>query len=118
MLAMVIGKSYARNGVGIARINAARRIFPSVWMHAEAKSEATDAGEFEPTTADGLEALGWYHEKWDEARDIGLGPEHDWASHGADSFGLMAIVAEDAMRPGHGIKRDGGFRRRGSAMAV
>ena len=105
-------------GAAISRINAARRIFPSVWMHAEAKSEATDASEFEPTTADGLEALGWYHEKWDEERDIGLGPEHDWASHGADSFGLMAIVAEDAMRPGAGIKRDGGFKRRGSAMAV
>ena len=30
----------------------------------------------------GLDALGWYHEKRDEARGIGLGPEHDWASHG------------------------------------
>jgi phage terminase large subunit len=42
----------------------------------------------------GLEALGWYHEKRDLERDIGLGPEHDWASHGADSAGLMAIVFE------------------------
>lgn len=105
-------------GAAIARINAARRIFPSVWMNAEEKSQSTDADEFEPTTADGLEALGWYHEKWDEERDVGLGPEHDWASHGSDAFGLMAVVAEDAMRPGRGVRRDTGFRRRGSPMAV
>jgi hypothetical protein len=33
-------------------------------------------------------------------RDIGLGPEHDWSSHAADAFGLMAVCADDpgAMR--------------------
>ena len=36
-----------------------------------------------------------YHEKKDEVRNIGLGPEHDWASHGADAFGLMCIVYEE-----------------------
>lgn len=92
-------------GAAISRINAARRIFPSIWINEE-------------TTKPGIEALGWYHEKWDEERDIGLGPEHDWASHGSDAFGLMAIVAEDSMRPGMGIRRDGGFKRSGSAMAV
>lgn len=92
-------------GAAIARINALRRIFPSMWINEE-------------PTAPGVEALGWYHEKWDEERDIGLGPEHDWASHGSDAGGLMAIVAEDAMRPGMGIKRDKGFKRRGSPMAV
>jgi len=40
------------------------------------------------------EALGWYHEKRDEVRGIGLGPEHDWASHGADAFGLVAIYKQ------------------------
>lgn len=106
-------------GAAMARVNAARRIFPSVWINAEEKAEREEGSEFEPTTGDGLEALGWYHEKWDEERDIGLGPEHDWASHGSDAFGLMAIVAEDAMRPGGGIRRDsGGFKRRGSPMAV
>ena len=104
-------------GAAISRINAARRVFPSVWMNEEAKSEATDASEFEPTTADGLEALGWYHEKWDEERDIGLGPAHDWASHGSDAFGLMAIVAEEAMRGGGGLHKGSPLRRRGSAMA-
>lgn len=92
-------------GAAISRISAARRIFPSVWIN-------------EPSTGPGVEALGWYHEKWDEERDIGLGPDHDWASHGSDAFGLLAIVAEDAMRPGMGINRNGFKRRGGSHMAV
>jgi phage terminase large subunit len=92
-------------GAAISRINALRRVFPAIWMN-------------ETKTAAGLEALGWYHEKWDDERDVGLGPEHDWASHSADAAGLMAIVAEDAMQPGQGIRRDKGFTRRGSPMAV
>lgn len=39
-------------------------------------------------------ALGWYHEKIDEERKIGLGPNHDWSSHDADAAGLMAISYE------------------------
>ena len=46
----------------------------------------------EATTVSGIEALGWYHERTDEQRALGLGPEHDWSSHGADAFGLMAIA--------------------------
>ena len=46
----------------------------------------------EETTEAGRDALAAYHEKRDPERDIGLGPEHDWASHGADAFGLMAIA--------------------------
>jgi phage terminase large subunit len=100
-------------GAAIARVNAARRVFPSVWINDEPKAEDNDEGrEFEATTADGMEALGWYHEKWDEERDIGLGPDHDWASHGADSFGLMAIVAEDTMRPGQGLSKEAQWKRR------
>lgn len=76
-------------GAAKARIEAARRWFPSTWFNAP-----PDAPEDTPTTAGGLDALGWYHEKKDEARGIGLGPEHDWSSHGADAFGLMAISAE------------------------
>jgi phage terminase large subunit len=68
-------------GAAAARIEAARRLFPSMWFN-------------EQTTEPGIAALGWYHEKKDPVRNIGLGPEHDWASHGADGFGLMAVVYE------------------------
>ena len=68
-------------GAASARIEAGRRLFPSVWFN-------------EDTTSGGLDALGWYHERKDESRSIGLGPEHDWASHGADAFGLMAVAYE------------------------
>ncbi len=61
------------------RIEAARRLFPSIHIDPE-------------HCAGGLEALAAYHEKKDEKRDIGLGPEHDWSSHGADAFGLMAVA--------------------------
>lgn len=70
-------------GAGAAkmRIEAARRLFPSMWFNEE-------------TTQGGRDALGWYHEKKDEQRGIGLGPEHDWSSHSSDAFGLMAIHYE------------------------
>lgn len=68
-------------GAAAARIEAARNLFPSIWFNEE-------------TTQAGRDALGWYHEKKDEIRNIGLGPEHDWASHGSDAFGLMAVVYE------------------------
>lgn len=76
-------------GAAMARVNAARRMFPSCWF-----GEGTDPG-----VVAGIEALGYYHEKRDEARDVGLGPEHDWASNGADAFGLAAVVYEDKVRP-------------------
>lgn len=69
-------------GAAKARIEAGRRLFPSMWFNQE-------------TTQPGLDALGWYHEKRDEERSIGLGPEHDWASHGADAFGLMCVAYEE-----------------------
>jgi phage terminase large subunit len=65
-------------GAAKARIEACRRRFPAIWFN-------------EATTEAGRAALGWYHEKIDDERGIGLGPEHDWASHGADAFGLMCI---------------------------
>lgn len=68
-------------GAAKARIEAGRRLFPSMWFNEE------------PTEA-GRAALGWYHEKRDAERNIGLGPEHDWASHGADAFGLMCVAYE------------------------
>ena len=65
-------------GAAMQRIDAVRRLFPSILFNEE-------------TTKAGRDALGWYHEKRDETRGIGLGPDHDWSSHGADAFGLMAI---------------------------
>jgi len=69
-------------GAASMRIEAVRRLFPKVWFNAD----ATEAGR---------DALGYYHERKDEAHDIGLGPEHDWSSHAADAFGLMAISYEE-----------------------
>lgn len=68
-------------GAAKARIEAVRRLMPSIWFN-EAPTEA------------GRDALGWYHEKIDRERNIGLGPEHDWSSHGADAFGLMCVAYE------------------------
>lgn len=73
-------------GAAKARIEEARRLFPSMWFHEEA-------------CQGGLDALGWYHEKLDPHRQIGLGPEHDWASHGADAFGLMCVAYEPPKPP-------------------
>lgn len=72
-------------GAAKARIEEGRRLFPSIWFNQE-------------TTQPGLDALGWYHEKKDEVRNIGLGPEHDWSSHGADAFGLMCVVYEPPVK--------------------
>ena len=68
-------------GAAAKRIEEARRLFPSMRFDEEG-------------CKGGLDALGWYHERKDEIRNIGLGPEHDWASHGADAFGLMAVAHE------------------------
>ena len=48
------------------RVEAARRIFPRCWFN-------------ERTTEAGRDALGYYHERRDENRNVGLGPEHDWS---------------------------------------
>lgn len=69
-------------GAAKARIEAGRRLFPSIWFD-------------DKKTSPGRDALGWYHEKKDDIRGIGLGPEHDWSSHAADSFGLMCVAYEE-----------------------
>lgn len=69
-------------GAAMERVDAARRLFPRIRFN-------------ESTTEAGRDALAFYHEKIDEDRDVGLGPEHDWSSHGADAFGMMCIVYEE-----------------------
>ena len=67
-------------GAAAMRIEAARRIFPKACFN-------------EATTEAGRDAFA-YHERKDERRDIGLGPERDWSSHAADAFGLIAVSYE------------------------
>ena len=62
-------------GAATLRIEAARRLFPNMWFD-EAKCAAASRRSA-PIT-----------EPRDEARGVGLGPAHDWASHAADAFGL------------------------------
>lgn len=66
-------------GAAMQRIETARRLFPQMWFD-------------EARCAAGLDAIGWYHEKRDAERGIGLGPNHDFSSHAADAFGLVAIA--------------------------
>lgn len=67
-------------GAALKRVEAARRLFGSIWFNGE-------------TTAAGIDALGWYHEKRND-NDVGVGPDHDWSSNAADAFGLMAVAYE------------------------
>jgi len=64
------------------RVDAGRRWLPRTWFDKE-------------RTQGGREALAAYHEKRDEERGIGLGPNHDWSSHGADAAGLMWSCYEE-----------------------
>jgi len=68
------------------RVEAARRVLPRCWFN-------------EATTEPGRDALGYYHERRDETRNVGLGPLHDWSSNAADAFGYMAISYEEPPMP-------------------
>ena len=68
-------------GAAMARIEETRRLFGSIRFN-------------EATTESLRDALGFYHEKRHEQRDVGLGPDHDWSSHFADAFGLMSVAYE------------------------
>jgi len=67
------------------RIEVTRRYFPRIWIDEERCSA-------------GIDALGSYHAKRDEHRLIDLGPEHDWASHSADAFGMMCVAYDEPRR--------------------
>lgn len=72
------GEGSGNAGARSVRIEAVRRRLPLCWFNEE-------------TTVAGRDALAAYHEKRDEKRGVGLGPAHDWASHGADAFGLACV---------------------------
>ena len=50
-------------GAAMMRIEALRRLGPQLWWN-------------EATTEPGRDAIGFYHERKDDARNVGLGPEH------------------------------------------
>jgi hypothetical protein len=50
-------------GAASARIEALRRLFPKLWFNRD-------------STGPGRDAIGYYHEKMDPKRNVGLGPEH------------------------------------------
>jgi len=70
-------------GAVMQRIHTARRLFPRIRFNAA-------------TTQAGRDALACYAEKWDEDRNVGLGPDHNWASHASDAFGEMCCDYEEA----------------------
>jgi len=60
-------------------INAVRRILPRCWFDSE-------------KCADGIKALRQYRREWDDVRKVFYErPLHDWASHPADAFRVLAI---------------------------
>lgn len=79
-------------GAATARIEAVRRRMPICRFNEQACSG-------------GLAALGWYHERRDDDRGIGLGPNHDWSSHGCDSFGLLCTVYQEPEAPSERMQR-------------
>jgi len=86
-------------GAAMMRIEALRRLGNQLWFN-------------EATTEAGRDALGFYHEKKDDVRNVGLGPEHDWSSHAADALGLMAICYEEPGRAA-GFNRPIRYREQG-----
>ena len=88
-------------GAASLRIEAVRRLMSKCWFN-------------EATTETGRDALANYHEKRDEERNIGLGPEHDWSSHAADAFGLMAVCYEGADK----VKRKRPPKSSGTWMSI
>lgn len=89
-------RSVSNQGAGakMQRIEAVRRVFPMCVFNDAALTEDANGRKYSAVVEAGLQALGFYHEKRDPERKVGLGPEHDWSSHAADAFGLMAICYE------------------------
>ena len=94
-------------GAAMQRVEAARTLFPRMWFD-------------EKGCEGGLEALAHYHEKIDDKRELGLGPNHDWSSHAADAFGMAAIDYEPpkAGNEINAIRKALNSKRGGSYMAI
>lgn len=67
------------------RVNAVRRLLPRMYFNEE-------------TTKQGAECIRSYKQEWDpKARTFKKTAKHDWASHGADALGHLAVAVEDVM---------------------
>ena len=75
-------------GAAMMRIEALRRLGPQIWWN-------------EATTEPAATRIGFYHERKDDVRNVGLGPEHDWSSHAADALGLWRSATRS--RGGRGV---------------
>jgi len=75
-------KIHSPPGIVMQRISTARRYFPRMWFNKN-------------TTQPLRDALQAYAEKKHEKTNEGLGPDHNWASHFGDAFGMMAIDYEE-----------------------
>lgn len=65
-------------------INAVRRILPRCWFDQD-------------KTAEGVKALRQYRREWDDKRKVFYErPLHDWASHPADAFRMLAVGMNEA----------------------
>jgi hypothetical protein len=73
----------------------------------------------ESTCGDGLKRLANYKKEWDKTRGCWRDqPRHDENSHGADAFRQFGQEADGGNVFPRGASTSGGFKRRGSAMAV
>lgn len=90
-------KVHSPPGIVMQRITTARRLFTRILFNKETTEALRDA-------------LGWYHANiTTDERQADLGPLHDWSSHAADAFGLMAIdyqepslMMREIVRPRYG----------------
>ena len=76
-------------GASFERVEASRNLFGQMWFDEE-------------KCRHGLKCLGWYHEKKNDG-GYGVGVDHDWSSHSADAFGLVAV---DYKPPRASVKLD------------
>ena len=76
-----VGKLAVVPDIGIqSGIQAVRLMLPKVWFDAD-------------RCRDGIEALRQYQREWDEDKKaFRQSPRHDWTSHPADAFRMMAVA--------------------------
>lgn len=79
------------HSLGLRDIRVGKRVGPAERIHAT--RQLLPRCVFDRTATDfGVEVLKHYHREFDErAKTFRQTPKHDWASHGADAFGEMAL---------------------------